>query len=135
MYLLINLTDINLLSVLVAGISHTVIGLIWFMPKLFGNAWVELTKKDLKPASQWIWAGFTGHLVMALVLAVLVNLAGATTIFGGIAVAFLAWIGFIVTLEIGELIWEKIPFRLFLIRIGNQLVGLSVAGAILAVWR
>ena len=38
-------------------------------------------------------------------------------------------------LEIGELIWEKIPFKLFLIRIGNQLVGFIITGIILAVWQ
>jgi hypothetical protein len=72
---------------------------------------------------------------MALVQAVIVNLANATTVMGGIAVGVLVWIGFIVTLEIGELVWEKIPFKLFMIRVGNQLVGLSLAGIILAVWR
>ena len=40
-----------------------------------------------------------------------------------------------VTLEIGELIWEKIPFKLFMIRVGNHLVALTLAGIILAVWR
>jgi hypothetical protein len=47
----------------------------------------------------------------------------------------LVCLGFMATLEIGELIWEKIPFKLFMIRVGNQLVGLASAGAILAVWR
>ena len=129
------LSNINLLAVLVAGIVHMVIGLIWFMPKIFGNAWVELTGKEMKPAPQWIAAGIIGHQVMALVLAVIVKLANATTVVGGIAVGVLVCIGFIVTLEIGELIWEKIPFKLFMIRVGNQLVGLSLSGAILAVWR
>jgi len=41
----------------------------------------------------------------------------------------------VVTLEIGELIWEKIPFKLFMIRVGNHLVALTLAGIILAVWR
>jgi len=110
-------------------------GLVWFTPKLFGNAWAELTGKDLKPASAWLVAGVVGHQVIALALAVIVNLAGATTAAGGIAVAVLVWLGFVVTLEVGELIWERIPFRLFVIRIGNHLVALSLAGAILAVWR
>jgi hypothetical protein len=79
-------------------------------------------------------AGIIGHQVISLVLAVVVNLANATTVIGGIAVGVLVWIGFIVTLEIGELIWEKIPFELFMIRIGNQLVALSIASVILAVW-
>ena len=59
--------------------------------------------------------GFIGDQVIALALAVIVNPANATTVVGGIAVAVLVWIGFEVTLEIGELIWEKIPFKLFLI--------------------
>jgi len=127
--------NINLLAVLMAGIAHMLTGLVWFLPRLFGNEWMKLTGKDLKPASQWLFAGVLGHLGIAFVLAILINLAGATTLMGGIAVGVLIWVGFIVTLEIGELIWEKIPFRLFLLRIGNHLVALSIAGAILAVWR
>ncbi len=127
--------NINLWAVLVVGIASILIGLIWFSPWLFGNEWTKLTGKELKPASQWIFAGVLGHLVMVFVLAVLINLAGVTTLSGGIAVGVLIWVGYIVTLETGELVWEKIPFRLFLLRVGNQLVAMSLAGAILAVWR
>jgi hypothetical protein len=135
MALTTSLSGINLLAVLVAGIVHTVIGLLWFMPKIFGNLWVELTGKEMKPASRWIPAGLIGHQVMAFVLAVIVNLANVTNVIGGIVVGILVCLGFMATLEIGELIWEKIPFKLFMIRVGNQLVGLGSAGAILAVWR
>jgi len=135
MTLTTNLININLWAVLVAGLVHTVIGLIWFMPKLFGSLWVELTGKEMKPASRWIPAGLIGHQAMAFVLALIVRLANVTSILGGIAVGILVCLGFMATLEIGELIWEKIPFKLFLIRVGNQLLGLSFAGSILAVWR
>ena len=129
------LSDVNLLAVVVAGLAHMVTGLVWFTPKLFGNAWAELTGETLNPASRWLVAGLIGHLVIACVLAVIVSLAGATTAAGGLAVAVLVWVGFVVTLETGELIWEKIPFRLFLIRIGNHFVALGIAGAILGAWR
>jgi hypothetical protein len=135
MSLAIGFSGINLLAVFVAGVAHMLTGLVWFSPKLFGNAWAELTGKDLTPDSRWLVAGLVGHQVIALALAVIVRLAGATTVLGGIAVAVLVWLGFVVTLEVGELIWEKIPVRLFLIRIGNHLVALGIAGAILAVWR
>jgi len=128
-------SNINLLAVLVAGIVHMLTGLLWYLPKLFGNTWAKLTRAELKPATRWLVAGVIGHQVIALVLAVIVNLANATTVLGGIVVGALVWIGFVVTLEIGELIWEKIPFKLFLIRAGNHLVALSLAGIILAVWR
>ena len=130
-----SLSGINLWAVLVAGIAHTVIGLVWFMPKLFGNSWVELTGKEMKPASRWIPAGLIGHQVMAFVLAMIINLTNVRNVIGGVLVGILVCLGFMATLEIGELIWEKIPVKLFLIRVGNQLVGLAAAGAILAVWK
>jgi hypothetical protein len=135
MALTTSVSDINLWAVLVAGLVHTVIGLIWFMPRIFGNDWVELTGKKMKPATRWIPAGLIGHQVMAFVLALIVSLANVTNVVGGMAVGSLVCLGFMATLEIGELIWEKIPFKLFLIRVGNQLVGLGSAGIILAVWR
>lgn len=135
MALTTSLSGINLWAVLIAGIVHTVIGLVWFMPKLFGNSWVELTGKEMKPAGRWIPAGLIGHQVMAFVLALIINLANVTNVVGGVVVGILVCLGFMATLEIGELIWEKIPFKLFLIRVGNQLVGLASAGAILAIWR
>ena len=128
------LYDVNPLAVIVAGILHMVIGLVWYQPRLFGNAWAALTGKDLNPAKKWLGLGVIGHLTIALVLALLIGLAGARDAVGGFTIAFLVWIGFIVTLEIGELIWEKIQTKLFLIRIGEHLLSLGLAGIILAVW-
>jgi hypothetical protein len=127
--------DINLVAVLFAGIAHMLTGLVWFQPRIFGNAWARLTGQEMKPATQWIAAGIVGHQVIALVLAMIVYLANARTAAEGAFVGILVWIGFVVTLETGELIWEKIQFRLFIIRIGNHLAALSAAGVILAVWR
>jgi hypothetical protein len=128
-------SEINYLAVFVAAIVHLVLGLIWFQPKLFGNAWASYTGKTLDPAVRWLPAGVIGHLLMSLVLAVIINLARAKTIGAGAVMGLLVLVGFIIPLECGELIWEKIPFKLWLIRVGNQLVGLSITGAILAVWR
>lgn len=128
-------SEINLLAVLAAAIVHMLTGLVWFSSRLFGKAWVQLTGKSMTLTPPWALAGFVGHLLIASVLAVIVVLADATTVLGGIAVGVLVWAGFVVTLEIGELIWEKIPFKLFMLRIGNHLVALSIAAAILAVWR
>jgi hypothetical protein len=128
-------SQINYLAVLVAGLAHMAANLIWFSPLLFGPAWAKLTGSDSKPAVRWMPAGFLGHLLVALVLAVIIVLAQATTVAGGIAVGVLAWAGFIVPLEVGELIWEKIPFKLFGLRVICHLVACCIAGVILAMWR
>jgi len=131
----LHLTDINLYAVFIAWIIHTASGLLWFQPKLFGNEWSKLTGKELKPAKEWLIPGLVGHMVMVLVLVIIIKMANIGNGLGGLLVGLLAWIGFVVPLEIGELIWEKIPFRLFLIRIGNQFIGMGISGFILGSWQ
>jgi len=135
MSVLTAVSNVNWLAVLVAWVVHVVISLVWFQPAFFGAAWVELSGKELKPATRWIPAGLAAHLVGVLALAVIANLAYATTLLEGIALGLLVSIGFVGTMLAGELVWEKIPFRLFLIRLGDQLLTYSIAGAILALWR
>jgi hypothetical protein len=130
----IDLSDINYLAVIVAGVAHMAVGLVWFSRRVFGQAWIDLTHQDLEPARAWLPVAAVGHVVIGLVLAILFQLAGVTTLLGGLAIAWLVWLGFVVTLEIGELVWEKIPVGLFLIRIGNHLVALSVAALVLVAW-
>jgi hypothetical protein len=130
-----HLTEINLYAVFVAWIIHIITGLLWFQQKLFGNEWSMLTGKELKPAKNWIIPGLAGHLTMTLVLVIIIKLANICNGAGGLLVGLLCWIGFIVPLEIGELIWEKIPFKLFLIRIGNQFIGMGISGFILGSWQ
>ncbi len=89
----------------------------------------------MKPATQWIPAGFLAHLVCIIALAVIIDLADAKTILEGAALGVLVSIGFIGAILGGELVWEKIPFQLFLIRLGDQVLTLGFAGAILAIWK
>jgi len=127
--------SVNILAIIVAAIIHMLTGLIWYQEKAFGSTWSKLTGKDLSPSKQWLPVGILGHLILVFVLAVIIILATATTIFNGAFIGILVWLGFIVPLEIGELIWEKIQFKLFLIRISEHFVALILAGAILAIWR
>jgi hypothetical protein len=131
----LHFTDINLYAVFVAWIIHIVSGLLWFQPRLFGNEWSKLTGKELKPSKKWLIPGLVGHLAMVCVLVIIIKIAKIDNGLGGLLVGLLGWIGFVVPLEIGELIWEKIPFRLFLIRIGNQFIGMGISGFILGAWQ
>jgi hypothetical protein len=130
----IDLSPINYLAVVAAGLTHMVVGLVWFSRRLFGEAWVALTRQTMDPAVKWLPVAALGHLTVAFVLAILIRLAGGPSLLAGLVIALLVWGGFVVTVEIGELVWEKIPFRLFLIRVGEHLVALCAAGAILGVW-
>ena len=115
------ISEVNLLAVLVTAIIHTVIGLVWFQPKIFGNKWAALTGASLNPAGKWIPAGLIAHLVMSFVLAIFIILANATTLWEGAVIGAIACIGFMATLETGEALtgmaggnfdWERLePWR------------------------
>lgn len=40
--------EVNYWAVLLAGLSSMVVGAVWYLPKLFGNAWVKMAKVDVK---------------------------------------------------------------------------------------
>ncbi len=128
-------SDINYLAILVVWIVHIVIGLIWFRPELFGKEWSRITGKELKPAKKWLIPGLIGHVLMVFALVILFKLTDSNTGFSGLFIGLLTWIGFVVPMESGELVWEKIPFRLFLLRTGNQLIAIAVSGFILGAWQ
>ena len=60
--------------------------------------------------------------------------AGARTFTLGAAVGFLNWLGFIMVEQLDAYAAEKKPLKLVAINSGNHLVGLVIAGAILAAW-
>jgi hypothetical protein len=130
------MAGVNLLVVLVAGIVHFAVGMIWYSPFLFAKMWMELTGvKEMKPTPIVLVLGILGSIVTAYVLANIVVFAGAKTVLDGVIAGVMVEIGFIATLLLGDMLFEKKPFKLFVLRNAYNLVALGITGAILAVWR
>lgn len=134
--------DVNYLAVLIAAIVSMAVGAYWYSPAGFGKQWAALmgwgdaAKMDQmkKGATKsYVW-GFVGALVMAFVLANVVRLAGATSFVEGAVVGFWVWLGFVATTQIGSILWDMKPAKLFAINSGYSLVTLLINGAILAIW-
>ena len=123
---------LNPIAVSVALISHFFIGTIWY--RAFGKAWVELSGMELKPSVKWLPVGIAAHIIYMIVLAVIINLAEATTVFEGVVIGSMLAVGFIGTIMINEMVSMKIPFKLFLIKFGDEFVSLCAAGIILVLW-
>jgi len=130
---------INFWAVLVAAVAKMVVGAIWYSPPLFAGPWralIGISEADMKAVlGKAMAVDFVGSLIMAFVLVHAVVYAGATTAVLGAAVGFLNWLGFVATVTIAQVTYERRPFRLFLINNGALLIALVIMGAILAVWR
>ena len=53
---------------------------------------------------------------------------------GGLSVAFWVWLGFVVPLKLGDALWGG-KMTLFWLGIGNMLLTLLAAGAIIGAWK
>ena len=132
---------VNLVAVLVAAIASMVIGFLWYGP-LFGKQWMammkikksDIAKMKKMAGKNYAWT-FIISLVTAYVLAVFIDLAGASTVAAGATIAFWAWLGFVATVTAGSVLWEGKPVKYFLINVLHWLVDLAVVGGILAVWK
>lgn len=137
---------INYLAVLGAAASNMIIGFLWYGP-LFGKAWSRLMGwgemtpeqvRDMQKKARPAYAiNFAVALVMAYILAHYFVFASAYTntfgIAGGIAVGFWSWLGFVVPVTIGSVLWDGKPWKLWFINAGYYLVSLLVMGIIIAI--
>ncbi|MBI3253049.1 MAG: DUF1761 domain-containing protein [Candidatus Omnitrophica bacterium] len=131
-------------AVFVAAAVHMAIGFLWYSPIGFAKIWmaaVGKTEADMKEACKrgglWKTYGiyFSALLLLSTVLAYFIDYTGADSMADGIGVGAWAWLGFVATTSLGGVLFEKRPFRLYLINGGYALVGMVISGAILASWR
>ncbi|MGH9260343.1 MAG: DUF1761 domain-containing protein [Acidimicrobiales bacterium] len=134
--------DVNYLAVLAAAAATFALGALWYSPVLFAKAWMqahgyspEKLAAMQKRAGRAYAVSFACYLVMAFVLSLLVDFAGATTAVQGLWLGFLVWLGFAATLGLTAHMFSDKPLATYLIDAGYQLVYLIVMGVVLAVWR
>lgn len=127
--------SINLIAVLVAAMVAFVSGGMYWgvianpLTKLLG-AVPELGR----PPAAGLTAAFLTRVVVAYVLAIFLNYAGAQNALAGSALALLAWIGFVITISIGQAAFRQISWTQFIVNAGESLLGYALMGAVIGAW-
>lgn len=136
---------INFWAVFAAAIASFVIGAVWFGPKTFYPIWWKALGKspDEQPGTANMGAvfalTFVGVLLSCLGLAVVINFANSA--FGEMNWLSGAFLGALLGLLIGggaslsHRMFSGQGLKVWLLEVGNDVVALAVAGAILAIWR
>ena len=134
-----DMSTVNWLAILVAGISSFVVGGIWYSPGLFGKAWMKdnnFTEESIKKGNKGKIFGFTFifSLLMAANLGMFLNDPTKIDLSMGAFYGFLAGIWTFCAIAIHSL-FELKPWRLILINGFYSVVSLTLMGAIIGVWR
>jgi hypothetical protein len=137
---------INYWAILACGVAMMVLGFLWYGP-LFGKKWSqlmgwgvmtpELMAEKQKQARPGYAISFVGALIMAYVLAHGLAFGNAylqmSGVGGNMMGAFWYWLGFVVPVTVGTVIWDGKPWLLWVINVGYYLVGMLIMATILAV--
>ena len=135
---------INYWAVLGAAVASMVVGFLWY-GVLFRKKWMALmgytpeTMGQMKmTANQAYLLQFIASLLMAFILShALVSAKaylGSSGVSAGFAIGFWNWLGFVVPVSLGAVLWENRPWSLWLINASSYLVTLVVMGIILSLW-
>lgn len=130
--------SINILAVVVSAVAAILVGFIWFSPPLFEKAWLEdigRTREQIEGDSPLKYlVAFIGSLLMAYIVARLLDLVGGPSLEMGILLAVVVWVAFVAATSAANFAFAGRPVRLWLIENGNHLLTLLVMGVILGVW-
>ena len=123
--------------VVTAGIGMLVPAL-WYAPKVFGNAWLELSglkASDSKGAGPTMALAAFCSLLTAFALAGFMSYFGSQTFVQGFLAGAELWLAFVATSLVTDYRFAKRPWKLAMINLGHSLLSLGLMGGVLAVWK
>ena len=134
------LVAVNFWAVLVAAVAAMVLGSLWYSPFGFGKLWMRLRGADMSemggkfPADKFALQ-FVAALLTAFFIAEFAAWLGVISVVGGLVVGLWLWLGFVTTTMLGGVLWDKMPWSVYVLNIVEMLLSFLLMGAIIGVWR
>lgn len=128
----------NWLAVFVTAALGMLVPAIWYAPKLFGKAWIELSglgEDAAKPNPAALALAALCSLGLSFALAGFLNYLGSQTFVQGALAGLQFWAGFTLTNMLVDYRFARRPWKLTFINAGHIAIVMSLSGGILAVWR
>ncbi|HSX01143.1 MAG TPA: DUF1761 domain-containing protein [Candidatus Saccharimonas sp.] len=115
-----------------AVVAYMVIGAVWYSPLLFAKAWMKAVGKS-SMGDNYVYIGAVfGEFMAVLGLAYVGNLIGLSGWMAGAMLGLIVWLFFVTSTSLINSTFQGKAANLYLIDMGYHLVGLVVAGAIVA---
>lgn len=125
----------SLLGVALAIISYFIVGLVWYSQALFGPAFHSLAKvKAEKRSLKTVVGSFINAFVISMIMSYIFAALHISNVVEGISMAVTLCVGFVFPPLYAQVLWAKMPFKLFCIQGGSMLVFMGIAGVWLALF-
>ncbi len=133
------MTVVTIWPILAAGAASVLIGWIWYHPRVFGATWMrlanitpEMAERGKKMMPLYALIGLCASMLIAYVM----NYVGiAFQIYDWVGAVFelalWSWLGFVVPVTLGTVLWEQRPLKLYFINVSYWLVSFIAMALIL----
>ncbi|MEN9740274.1 MAG: hypothetical protein RLZ72_540 [Actinomycetota bacterium] len=147
------LLNINWIAVFVASITSFAIGAVWFGPKTFYPTWIRAMGREVPTERVEMSGAETALMFGGTYIAALVQVVSLATVFAfarstggvidagsGALIGFGLAVGFGAFASVSHRMFGQADFKVFrslkvwIIEVGQDIVALVVAGAILGAW-
>jgi hypothetical protein len=136
------LGDVNWLAIIVAALIYFALGALWYSPVFLGKPWMRATGMETEeteggPGPAIYIAPFLGYLISAIATGMLAVATGSTTVGDGVVLGLVVGLGYSAVLTGVTAVFSPkmpAPFTWFWITASYNLLGLVIAGILVAVW-
>ncbi len=133
-----NFGDLWWPAIVVGVISHFVLSMIWYMPPLFGNMWMEDEGLDTERARE---IGSPMLYVSTALMALVSNISMALILDNigeglveGLVTGLVVGFGITAMVSASHYTFAGRPLRLTLIQLGHSILLVTVSGVIIGTW-
>ena len=137
--------QVNYWAVVLAALSSMVVGSVWYMPAVFGNAWMKLSgakmERNMKPGKMaWMYGSvFVASLLTAYILAHVTFLSNSflhhSFLQDALTSAFWLWLGLILARMYVHDTFEGRRKKLTLLNAAHELVTVMVMALIIGLMK
>lgn len=129
-----------ILPSVLGAIAATILGMLWYSPKMFGTTWMSLSGMSHErinnptnglPAHVGMIIGFAVSIAKVAALAGIIFVLAPATLMQALLIAVFVWAGFFMTNDIRAVLWEMQSWKLFLIHTLYNLVMLLISATII----
>lgn len=137
---MLELEGINYWAVLVASLINIILGSFWYSPMGFGKLWSKLSGMDImalpkNAANKAIGSVAISAIVQSILLGVVVNSLGTTTLKNGVLVGLVLWLGFTAATTVGDALYTRRGWKFWWVNSSFYLIVLVVNASLFALWR
>ncbi len=137
---MLEVSDLNILAIIVGWLVSVGLGSFWYSPAGFGKLWSKLSGVDMMKmpkdlAGKAIVSVAVSSLVQAIAMAVIIKSLHTETVADGLVIGLVLWAGFTAATTVGNNLYSRLSWKFWWLNSSFFLATMLVNALLFTVWK